>query len=439
MSHRDLEKKESERNFRRQAFYSIFFTVAFIVSAFALWKLRSLLLPVVVGALLAYLFRPIKDRFRIRWLPHELGVLAIFAAIGLLIFVGIYKGRQLIPDERQKLELKVRMKYKANEKFREIVGTAGHEKTGIMAQIVRHEFGPMMDQMNSHLELTADEKELFLNYVKGYQGQDPIDPRFHEYFLSNQAMANAAVARKPSAVSDATDDGSAASAPHSPDHQASVGEGSKKSGLMELLTIWVLAPLIFFFMSFDSGQARRYFLGLVPNRYFELSLTVLDMLDDAIGKYLRGTLIECALVGLSLEFGLFLLGIPFSVALFIGIVAGLANAIPLLGPAIGLVIALAYSLIAENITPLIPGLNPQDLAIYIVVLVGIVHVLDSMVFAPVVLGSAVNLHPLVVIIAIIAGSLMAGVWGMLLAIPALVVLKTGVETLFKELKAYRII
>ena len=41
---------------------------------------------------------------------------------------------------------------------------------------------------------------------------------------------------------------------------------------------------------------RRYFIGLVPNRYFELSLTLLDRLGEAIGKYLRGALIECFLV-----------------------------------------------------------------------------------------------------------------------------------------------
>jgi predicted PurR-regulated permease PerM len=62
-----------------------------------------------------------------------------------------------------------------------------------------------------------------------------------------------------------------------------------------------------------------------------------------------------------------------------------------------------------------------------------------MVFQPFVVGSAVNVHPLVVIIAIISGSLIMGLWGMLFAIPAVVVVKTAVATLFKELKDYRII
>ena len=64
---------------------------------------------------------------------------------------------------------------------------------------------------------------------------------------------------------------------------------------------------------------------------------------------------------------------------------------------------------------------------------------DNVVFQPFVLGSVVNVHPLVVVIAIISGSLIMGLWGMLFAIPTVVVVNTAVATFFKELKAYRII
>ena len=119
-------------------------------------------------------------------------------------------------------------------------------------------------------------------------------------------------------------------------------------------------------------------------------------------------------------------------------VSGLVNAIPFLGTVIGLVVGLGYALIAENIKPLIPGLNPNDLALYVLVLVGITHVLDNALFQPFVVGSAVNIHPVVVVVAILGGSLIMGLWGMLFAVPTVIVLKTAVETLFKELRAYRI-
>jgi predicted PurR-regulated permease PerM len=88
------------------------------------------------------------------------------------------------------------------------------------------------------------------------------------------------------------------------------------------LEAWILAPLIFVFLGFDNGQMRCYLIGLVPNRYFELSLTLLDRLGDAIGKYLRGTFTECFLVGLTLCLGLILLGIPVGLAIAISVVAG---------------------------------------------------------------------------------------------------------------------
>ena len=92
-----------------------------------------------------------------------------------------------------------------------------------------------------------------------------------------------------------------------------------------------------------------------------------------------------------------------------------------------------------GIAPLIPGLNPSNLPLYVLILVGIARVLDDVVFQPFVLGSAVNIHPLVVVVAIIGGSLILGLWGMVFAIPTVVVVKTAVETLFKELKDYRMI
>jgi predicted PurR-regulated permease PerM len=289
-----------------------------------------------------------------------------------------------------------------------------------------------MDKINQALKLAPEERELFLKYAAGYNGKPPIPNKFVDYFRANQNTKEYVIPEK-------TPAGAVSST--APTAVASTQPPAAKEGttLENKLSAWMLAPLIFVFLGFDNGQIRRFFISLVPNRYFELSLTVLDRLDAAIGRYLRGTLMECFLVGLTLILGLVLLGIPTGIAVAIGVVSGLLNAIPFLGTAIALVIGVGYALIAENITPLIPGLHPNDLALYVVILVIVVHVLEDVVFQPFVLGSAANVHPLVVIIAIIGGSLIMGLWGVLFAIPAVVVIKTAVATFFKELKAYRII
>jgi len=422
-----VQEKERERKVRRRVFHLIFAILALISGGFLIWKLSSLVLPIIVGALLAFLFRPVKERFKIPWLPHELQVLCSFAAIALVLFFAFDTARKHIPDDQQKLELKVRLKYKLNEKYQQLVPKSPEGKSSMLVGLIEKEVDPLMDKVNQLLELDPQERELFLKYRAGYNGNPPIENKFFEYFQANQNTRKYVTPEEaPAAAPAAT---AAVAAPVEP---PAAREGSN-------LEAWILAPLIFVFLGFDNGQMRRYFISLVPNRYFELSLTLLDRLDDAIGKYLRGTLTECFLVGLTLCLGLILLGIPVGAAVAISLISGLANTIPWLGTVIALVISLSYALIAENIAPLIPGLNPNNLPLYVLILVGITRVLDDVVFQPFVLGSAVNIHPLVVVVAIIGGSLIMGLWGMVFAIPTVVVVKTAVETLFKELKDYRII
>jgi predicted PurR-regulated permease PerM len=428
----NFEEQERERKVRRKVFYLTFATLALILGGFLIWKLRILILPIIVGALLAFLFRPVKDRFRVRWLPHELQVLCSFAAISLVLFFAFNTLRKHIPDEEQKLEFKVRLKYKLNERYRQLVAKLPERKSNAVTPLIEKETGPLMDKINQALDLNPEERSLFLKYAAGYNGKPPIQSKFVDYFRANQNTGEYVIPEKTptTTVSPTTPAASAAAQPPTAEQGTS---------LESKLSAWILAPLIFIFLGFDNGQIRRFFISLVPNRYFELSLTVLDRLDHAIGRYLRGTLLECFLVGLCLTVGLILLGIPLGIAVAIGVVSGLLNAIPLLGTVIALVIGVGYALIAEDVTPLVPGLNPNDLALYVLILVVLVHILDDVVFQPFVLGSAVNVHPLVVVIAIISGSLIMGLWGMLFAIPTVVVVKTAVATFFKELKDYRII
>ena len=420
----DFEDKEQERKVRRRVFALFFAILVLISGGLLIWKLSGLVIPIIVGAFLAFLFRPLKERFKIPWLPHELQVLCSFAAIGLVLFFALDTARKYIPDDKQQLEYRVRLKYKLNEKYQQLVTKSPEGKPSMLVSFIQKQTDPLMDKVNQLLELDPKEKQQFLHDRSGHFGENN---KILGYFEANQNTRNYAAPEQAPAVAPAATATIAA-----PVQSAASGEGSSWEP-------WILAPLIFIFLGFDNGQIRRYFIGLVPNRYFELSLTLLDRLDNAIGKYLRGTLMECALVGLTLCLGLVLLGAPVGIATTIGFVCGLVNAIPMLGTIIALVICLSYALIAENLQPLIPGLDPNNLPLYVMILVGMTHVLDDVAFQPFVLGSAVSIHPLVVIVAIIGGSLVMGLWGMLFAIPTVVVVKTTVETLFRELKDYRIV
>jgi predicted PurR-regulated permease PerM len=298
----DFEEKERERRVRRKVFYRTFAALALICGGFLLWKLSILILPIIVGGLLAFVFRPVKDRFRSRWLPHELQVLCSFAAIGIVLFFAFSTLRKHIPDEEQKLEFKVRLQYKLNERYRQLVAKSPEGKSNAVAALLDKEVGPLMDKINQVLALNPEERNLFLKYAAGYNGKPPIQSKFVDYFRANQNTREYVIPEEtPSGAMSPT-----APAASAPSQTQGAPEGTS---LESKFSAWILAPLIFLLLGFDNGQIRRFFISLVPNRYFELSLTVLDELDDAIGRYLRGTLLECFLVGLALTLGLVLLGI----------------------------------------------------------------------------------------------------------------------------------
>src|SRR6516225_10919045 len=96
----DFADKEQERKVRRRVFALFFAILVLIAGGLLIWKLSGLVIPIIVGALLAFLFRPVKERFKIPWLSHELQVLCSFAAIGLVLFFAFDTARNHIPDDQ---------------------------------------------------------------------------------------------------------------------------------------------------------------------------------------------------------------------------------------------------------------------------------------------------------------------------------------------------
>lgn len=432
----DDKNNDRQRLLRRILFYCLMTSISGGLLVFLYFAMKPLFLPLICGGLLAYVFRPIKGFFRVSWLPDHVRICAIFSALLLGLVWTAVMVRETMPDELGMVELKIRMQYRLNEKINELLREPILNGQNYLGR-VQSEIQPLMEQLNEVLNLSADEKRLFLNQVNHAVADERPPLTYIYYYKSNLALIeNVGEFEGPITVG----------AQRSPAHAKIVEPAKKvneqKSSLKEVihtLSNWLVMPLVFIFLLFDDGQIMRFILGLIPNRYFEVSMMVFQGLDDAIGRYLRGTLLECGLVGISLSIGLFLIGVPLTVSIYIGLISGFINAIPFLGPFIGMIIGLFYALIAENIQPILPFIGPEDLFLGVIVLVGLVHLLDNVVFQPIVLGSAVNLHPLVVVVGVIVGSISFGVAGMLLAIPTIVILKTITEILLRELKAYRII
>ena len=172
----------------------------------------------------------------------------------------------------------------------------------------------------------------------------------------------------------------------------------------------LLVPFIAYFMIRDGKTLKRRIVELAPNRYFEMSLIMLNRIDQQIGGYLRGRLIECILVGVTqaMCMGIAAIFVPQQQILLISAVCGITNMIPYLGPILGTVFgALLY---------LGSGL-PMSAVYGLVAAAAGAHVVDNIVIAPAVLSHNVDLHPLTVALVLVIGGESIGTLGLLIAIP----------------------
>ncbi|MEI6306419.1 MAG: AI-2E family transporter, partial [Deltaproteobacteria bacterium] len=100
-----------------------------------------------------------------------------------------------------------------------------------------------------------------------------------------------------------------------------------------LLIGLVMTPFVMFFLMKDARSFKRYFISMVPNRYFEFTLDLLYKMEVQLGNYLRGQFIDAMVFGLLATAALWILDVPYFV--FIGVFSGLANLIPFVGPLAG--------------------------------------------------------------------------------------------------------
>lgn len=430
-----LSSEENRRRERRaRRVYVVALTMAGLGGASLLWALRGLMLPLAIGVVMAYLCLPLIGRLKDKGFSHFWAILFLSGFFCLLLFSALNLAGSIIPDKQTELELQVRARYKVNDKFNRLMGLDNETHRGNwLYSLAGQELEPLRGGIDQILTLSAEEQQQFAGFYQagvGPRGRT-VPEKYWLYNLANQARDREQLKMPGQRKLNATDIFFAKkeTGPHS----------SLLRTIISTASLWLVTPLVFLTLLFDDGRLKQSLIRSVPNRYFELTLTVIDNINAALGRYLRGTALECFMVGISFSTCLFLIGVDPRWSIIIGAIAGIANAIPFLGTAIGLIVGILYTVMAENITPLLPFVNESNLILAIVAVVFLVHLVDNAVFQPYILGSAVNLHPLIVILGVMGGTFLFGFAGMLFAIPAIIVFKVVTFTTFRQLRAYYII
>lgn len=177
--------------------------------------------------------------------------------------------------------------------------------------------------------------------------------------------------------------------------------------------IFILLAGAYFLWDFPRITAN--FNRLVPPEWRPLYHDVTAKADRAVGGYLRGQILVSTVLGLAIWLGLALLKVPL--ALSIGFIAAVFNLVPYLGPIIA---AVPGVLLALSVSPLT--------ALLAVIIFVLANQLESNVLSPIILGKVVDIHPLTVLLAIMAGLSLFGLLGALLAVPV----TTFVKLLYED-------
>jgi predicted PurR-regulated permease PerM len=192
------------------------------------------------------------------------------------------------------------------------------------------------------------------------------------------------------------------------------------AAIVRLALLAFLIPFYFFFFSLWYHDVIRFFKSLIPEAHKERALYLLHQMDNVIAGFVRGRIVISIIMGILLAIGWFFCGIPY--AIILGLTVGILCAVPYLG---GIGIPLAIILLALNQFDL-----PADqrmawwgILLWPTLVFGVVQFIEGYFLTPSIAGRATNLDPVTILVAILAGGSVFGVYGMLLAIPGAACIK----------------
>jgi predicted PurR-regulated permease PerM len=168
-------------------------------------------------------------------------------------------------------------------------------------------------------------------------------------------------------------------------------------GILTLLTV------VYFWLT-EHARLQRYTLAFVPTHRRARARDVWNVAEKRLGRWVRGELILMATIGIGTGVAYTLLGVPS--ALLLGLIAALAEAIPIIGPILGGVPAV---LVAATVSP--------QLALAVLVVYVILQIIEGNVLVPIVMRNTVGISPFLVILSVLAGAAAGGFVGALLAVP----------------------
>jgi predicted PurR-regulated permease PerM len=202
------------------------------------------------------------------------------------------------------------------------------------------------------------------------------------------------------------------------------GLRSVTNSVISGLIIIVLGPVMAFYLLVDLPRLRRGAMALIPPGRREEIKGLMDRIGQAVGGFFRGQLLVALFVGVASSIGLWAIGLPYW--LLVGMVAGIFNLVPLVGP-----------FIAGGLAVIIALVSGEPLkAVWAALVLLAVQQIDNHLISPNVMGRTVQLHPVVVMLALLVGASFAGLFGMLVVVPLVAMAKIIFLFIWSKYVAY---
>lgn len=197
------------------------------------------------------------------------------------------------------------------------------------------------------------------------------------------------------------------------------------------VAVFSITFILFFFLK-DSRLFSGMVMAVIPSRFEEQARNALDSIQKLLVRYFVGLLLEVFGVMTLNTLGLTIVGLDFSNAVVIGLVAGVLNVIPYIGPLIGICFGLAVGVVLHLNMEFYHQMLP--ILIYMTIVMLLTQLVDNVVFQPFIYGNSVHAHPLEIFLVILMAGSLAGIPGMILAIPSYTVLRVILKEFFNKYK-----
>jgi predicted PurR-regulated permease PerM len=181
--------------------------------------------------------------------------------------------------------------------------------------------------------------------------------------------------------------------------------GGAALGYLPYLTWLILVPILSFFMLKDATRFEQAFITIMPSERLRKRVhwLLLDV-NRTLAAYIRAQVTSCIVVGAVATTGFGLLGVPYAVVL--GLIVAVLEFFPMIGPLLSSVIAVGLSLTVS-----------VKLAILVAAFLIVLRIVQDYILYPKIVGQGIKMHPLIVVLAILAGAEIGGLTGVFLAIP----------------------